>query len=271
MDERARWQNRAQPWREWAPRLAEAADRFNRPLIEHAGVATGQAVLDLASGAGEPALALAAAVGPMGGVTALDLAPAMLAGLARRAAEAGVAPRLVAADMAALPFAPAAFDRVTCRFGLMFAPDPIAALTEARRVLKPGGRAAIMVWGPLADNSLFAVIECAAAAAGLPTEGAESRRFYLAEPGRLAALFVAAGFGAVAEHELRFERRPRLVADPPFWRPQVGMACSDRLAAAAPEQRPRFEQGLRDGFARRAEDGRVLLGFCARIGVGTAP
>jgi SAM-dependent methyltransferase len=271
MDERARWQSRATPWREWAPRLAEAADRFNRPLIEHAAVTAGHAVLDLASGAGEPALALAAAVGPGGNVIALDLAPAMLAGLARRAATAGPAPRLVAGDMAALPFVPAVFDRVTCRFGLMFAPNPIAALCNARRALKPGGRAAIMVWGPLADNSLFAVIEDAAAAAGLPAEGAHSLRFCMAEPGRPAALLAAAGFGAVAEHELRFERRPRLDADPPFWRPQVGMTCGDRLAPATAEQRAHFEQAMRDGFARRAEDGRVPLGFCARIGIGTAP
>jgi SAM-dependent methyltransferase len=271
MNERARWQDRARPWGEWAPRLTEAAERFNRPLIEHAGIAAGHAVLDLASGAGEPALSLAAAVGPTGQVAALDLAPAMLANLTRRAAAAEVAPQLVAGDMEALPFAPQAFDRVTCRFGLMFASDPIAALAEARRVLRPGGRAAIMVWGPLAENSLFAAIEEAAAAAGLATEGAQSRRFCMAEPGRLAALFAAAGFAAVAEHELRFERRPRLDADPPFWRPQVAMACGDRLAPAAAPQRARFEQALRDGFARRAEDERVPLGFCARIGVGTAP
>jgi SAM-dependent methyltransferase len=271
MDERARWQNRARRRGEWAPRLAEAADRFNRPLIEHAGVAAGHAVLDLASGAGAPALAVAAAIGPTGMVTALDLAPEMLAGLARRAAEAGLGPRLVAADMGALPFAPGAFDRVTCRFGLMFAPDPIAAWAEARRVLRPDGRPAVMVWGPLADNSLFAAIEDAAEAAGLSTEGARSRRFCLTEPGQLAGLFAAADFHAAAEHELRFERRPRLDADPPFGRPQVGMACGDRLAPATAPQHADFGQALRDGFARRAEDGRVPLGFCARIGVGTAP
>ncbi len=110
-----------------------------------------------------------------------------------------------------------------------------------------------------------------AEAAGLPTKGARSRRFCLAEPGQLAMLFAAAGFAAVAEHELRFERRPRLDADPPFWRPQFGMACGDRLAPATAPQHADFEQALRDQFARRAEDGRVPLGFCSRIGVGTSP
>jgi SAM-dependent methyltransferase len=270
MDERARWTGRAKPWGEWASRLAEAADRFNRPLLEGVGVARGHAVLDLASGAGEPALTAAATVGPKGSVVALDLAPEMLQNLSRRAAEARIIVRLVAGDMGALPFPPAAFDRVTCRFGLMFAPDRIAALAEARRVLRPGGKIAVLVWGPLADNTLFAVIEEAAAAAGLQTEGQDSLRFCLAEPGRLAALFEAAGYRDVVEHDVCFERSPRLDRDPPFWRPQVGMACGDRLIPATQDQKSRFHAALREGFARHAADGRVPLGFRARIGVGTA-
>jgi SAM-dependent methyltransferase len=269
MDERSRWQNRAKPWREWAPRLAEAADRFNRPLLEYAEVTAGLTVLDLASGAGEPALALAAGVDPVG-ASLLSTLRRRCWPLSRRAAEADVTAHLVSAEMGALPFARAVFDCVTCRFGLMFAPDPVTALCEAHRVLKPGGRAAIMVWGPIVDNSLFSVIEEAATAAGLRTEGAGSLRFAMAEPGRLGALFSAAGFGAVAEHDLRLERRPRVDADPPFWRPQVGMACGDRFASATAEQLERFGSALRNGFALCAEDGRMPLGFCARIGVSTA-
>src|SRR3546814_5610250 len=54
----------------------------------------------------------------------------------------------------ALPIS-ASFDRVTCRFGLMFVSDVPAALAEVRRVLKPGGRAGFLVWGPLENNALF--------------------------------------------------------------------------------------------------------------------
>src|SRR3546814_6699772 len=69
-----------------------------------------------------------------------------------------------AADAEALPFPTASFDRVTCRFGLMFVSDVPAALAEVRRVLKPGGRAGFLVWGPLENNALFQVIRDALAA-----------------------------------------------------------------------------------------------------------
>lgn len=271
-EERSRWRERAAPWTENAPRLAEAADRFNRPLIEAAGIAAGEQVLDLASGAGEPALSLGAEVGPTGTVTALDLSAEMLSGLRRRAAAAGLAIRLAAGDMSRLPFVERRFDRVTCRFGLMFPADPAVALGEMRRVLKPGGTVAVMVWGPLADNTLFAAIEAAAATAGLRSDGPDSVRFRLAAPGRLAALLAGAGFAEPRERALQFERRPRLEADPPFWQSQTRMTCTERLAPATGEQRDRFARALRDEFARRADaDGRVPLAFHARIGLGGAP
>jgi SAM-dependent methyltransferase len=57
--------------------------------------------------------------------------------------------RFEEADAGALPFPDASFDRVTCRFGVMYFPDVPRALHEVRRVLRPGGRAVFAVWGPL--------------------------------------------------------------------------------------------------------------------------
>src|SRR5690606_2241998 len=105
------------------------AEPLNRPLIEAAQVRSGARVLDLASGAGEPAIPIARAVGPSGEVVATDLVPEMLKGARRRAAEEGLANiRFEQADMEALPFADESFDAVTCRIGLMYAPDPLRAL-----------------------------------------------------------------------------------------------------------------------------------------------
>lgn len=56
------------------------------------------------------------------------------------------------ADAAALPFADDSFDVLVCQFGLMFVPDKAAALREAARVVAPGGRVLLAVWGSLADN-----------------------------------------------------------------------------------------------------------------------
>ena len=90
--------------------------------------AAGATLLDLASGAGEPAVTAARVVGADGRVTATDVSAPMVTALADRAARLGLA-NLQArqADMEALPFADASFDAVTCRYGLMYARDAARA------------------------------------------------------------------------------------------------------------------------------------------------
>jgi ubiquinone/menaquinone biosynthesis C-methylase UbiE len=134
--------------------LAAAATRqaIADGLLAAAEIAAGQRVLDLASGPGLLARDAAAAAGPAGLVIASDISRGQLAccpDLAR-----------VAADGERLPFAAASVDRVLCGLGLMFFPDEDVALSEMHRVLRPGGRLALSVWGPAAEVPL---IECALA------------------------------------------------------------------------------------------------------------
>ena len=58
------------------------------------------------------------------------------------------------ADAAALPFPAASFDAVVCQFGIMFVPDKALAMSEARRVLRPGGTFAFNVWDRIEENDL---------------------------------------------------------------------------------------------------------------------
>src|SRR5205085_10183488 len=108
------------------------------------------AVLDVASGPGEPALSIAAAIAPTGGhVTATDLVPEMLDAATTNASERGVTNvTFQQADAEALPFPDAAFDAVTCRFGVMLFPDVQQARGEMRRGLKPDGQLGGTGWGP---------------------------------------------------------------------------------------------------------------------------
>ena len=100
------WTTKSVAWNRWADVIAELAERLSDPLLDAAEVAPGQAVLDLASGIGEPALSCARRIGDTGRVTATDLVPEMLAGARRRAAEDGLANiDFEIADMEALPFA----------------------------------------------------------------------------------------------------------------------------------------------------------------------
>jgi SAM-dependent methyltransferase len=145
----SRWRTQAETWRRWHPHLTTWWAPVTDALIARADLRPGLAVLDLASGTGEPALSLAPLVLPDGTVTATDLLPEMLSLTEEQARDRGYDNvRCQVADVGNLPFADASFDRVTCRFGVMFFPDLPRALREVRRVLRPGGRAVFTAWGP---------------------------------------------------------------------------------------------------------------------------
>jgi ubiquinone/menaquinone biosynthesis C-methylase UbiE len=77
-------------------------------------------------------------------VTGIDFAPAMLAEARRKAAERGISIRFEEADAEQLPFAPGSFDLVVSRHVLWTLPHPEAAIAEWIRVLRPGGRLAVI-------------------------------------------------------------------------------------------------------------------------------
>ncbi|MGF7173087.1 class I SAM-dependent methyltransferase [Azospirillum doebereinerae] len=268
--ERDRWAASAGDWDRWADSMADLADKLNRPLLDAAGVTVGDRVLDLASGAGEPALGAARRVGAQGLVVGSDLVPGMLAGAVRRAgseAARGVeAPVFTAADMTALPFADGSFDRVTCRFGIMFVPDAAGALHAVRRALRPGGTAAFMVWGPLSGNALFAEV-AAAVAEHLGEDGSLDPLFRFAEPGLLSGLMRDAGFARAEETDLTPVRKAP--ADQPFWWAALDMSFGHRLGDLSADRRGALEASIAARFAARAADGVVPVPAHVRIVTGT--
>jgi ubiquinone/menaquinone biosynthesis C-methylase UbiE len=265
------WDTKSADWIAQADRMAQSAGAFNEMLLGAAGIAPGQRVLDLASGPGEPALTIAARVGPEGLAVASDLAPGMLAGLRRRARTLDSAARLlhcVGADMQRLPFADGAFDRVVCRFGIMFVPDPIRALQSVRRVLKPGGRTAFMAWGPRAHQAMFPLLAGAVeSVTGQAPDAHHFQIFRFGDPGSLAAVFRDAGFGHVRETDHRFSSPAP--GDVPFWRTQLAMGFGhvlgeepavETLAALDDEVRRRLAPlRERDGY-RLTSHMRIVTG-----------
>ena len=163
MDERsksrAQWSAAADAW----TRLADDFEKINgvstRLLLDAARLGPDLKGLDLASGPGDPALSIAQIVGPKGRVTATDQSEEMVAGAMGRASRRGIKNfDAKVADAESLPFPDDSFDRVTSRFGAMLFVDPVKGLSEARRVLKLGGRAAILVWGPRERNMMFTLV-----------------------------------------------------------------------------------------------------------------
>ncbi len=267
----AAYDDKAEYWEKWAETLARQSHRFNQPLLEAAGVGPGRQVLDLACGVGEPALSAAILVGPEGHVTATDLSSEMFAGAARRAQKAGLANiSFEVADMQALPFPDNTFDALTCRFGLMFIDEPIKALSEARRVLRPGSRLAFMVWGQRHENTLHDVMKTVVPELlGEDDSGPDSAQFRFADEGSVAPLMAAAGLDRIEERELRFS--PRLDPSKPFWRPNLEMAFGAKLESLSADERQAIETAVVAAFAPYLKEGAYHLQVHIRLACALAP
>src|SRR3954451_22251573 len=127
------------------PDIATTIADVSEDVVGAAGVASGDQVLDMATGTGNAALA-AARVG--GHVTGLDLTPELLEVARRRAREQGFDIVFEEGDGQELPYATERFDRVTSVFGAMFAPDQERTAAELLRVTRPGGTIAVSAWTP---------------------------------------------------------------------------------------------------------------------------
>ncbi len=185
-------------WHDWqAQMMRPVTDWFVRAVR----VEPGHAILDVACGSGLPALALAERAGATGRVVAVDVSPTMLMATRRKAAAAGLENvETREADAASLGGPDAAFDAVTCKDGLMFASDIVAAVREMRRVLKPGGRYAFTVWAEPEANPCFTTLFGAVGEVlKLPPPPPDAPGpFRLAAPGELERVVRAAGFTDVS-------------------------------------------------------------------------
>ena len=163
-------------------------------LLDAAAVGIGHTVLDVACGTGVVAAAAVERVGPSGAVTGVDINPGMIAVAARTQ---GV--RWARADAARLPFPDGGFDRVLCQAGLQFVPDRLGALREMGRVLRPGGRVALLVWRALHHSPGFAALADALQAVVGPEAAAVMRAPFVFgdDPRPLVTLLDSAGFGDV--------------------------------------------------------------------------
>ena len=161
-------------------------------------VNAGEQVMDAGAGFGDTAIMLAGRVGPTGHVTAVDCCDAFLDFGRKDAAAAGVANvNFIEADIQFTPFKPE-YDLVFSRFGTMFFENPVAAMRNMRKALKPGGRFTMIVWRDMADNPWLGAAK-AIALEHLPQPGADARTcgpgpFSMADQELVTGQMRAAGF-----------------------------------------------------------------------------
>ena len=265
------WAQRGRYWDKRADELADMAALFNSPLLDAVGLAPEQMVLDCATGAGEPALTAAKLIAP-GRLMATDLVWEMLAGARRRVRQAGIGNvDFQLADMTALPFLDNWFDRVICRFGIMFVPYPERAAAEALRVLKPGGRAGYMVWGPRAHNIGFDAVARAVERVFGPDDPLVdfTTPFKLADDGAATRALAAAGFENIVEQDVYFS--PKIPASERFWDVQLDMGLGGRLQTATENQREELETLIVENLSSHIKNSQYNLELHIKTVIGNKP
>lgn len=177
------WSERGEAW---ATDHEQRCDTLHRAGLAALDVRQGDTLLDLGCGSG---IALRLAADRGADVTGLDAAPVLVEHARRRVPGA----RIEVGDLQFLPFEDDAFDIVTGFNSFQYAADPHDALCEAHRVVKPGGRMLIAVWGPASQCELAPLLGAVGSLLPPPPPGTPGP-FALAEEGALSALIDEAGF-----------------------------------------------------------------------------
>ena len=247
-------------WRKWNTQLVAFTRGATDAVLEAAQLRPGMRVLDLASGVGDPAISIAEIVGPSGHVTATDLGPGMIAFAEELAKSKGLRNtdfRVV--DVEALLFPDRSFDVVSSRFGVMFFTDQVKAFRECRRVLKPGGRVAFVVWGKREQPFLGATVGILTKYVEAPTPDPDApHAFMFGERGLLESRLKAAGFADVRE-EVRTVTGRWQGTPEEYWQQFTEVAAPFRplIAKLTPETRAKAEAEIFAGL-RKIHDGKAL-------------
>jgi SAM-dependent methyltransferase len=169
-------------------------------MIDRARPAAGERIVDVGCGSGATSIAFAQKVGPTGHVLGIDISGPMLV-RARQVAPAGLPVEFVLADATVYPFAPASFDLLVSRFGVMFFAEPARSFANLRRGLKPSGRLAFACWREPRENPFFmAPLQAVYKhVPKLPQVGPEEPGpFAFASEARVHRILGKAGFTAIA-------------------------------------------------------------------------
>jgi ubiquinone/menaquinone biosynthesis C-methylase UbiE len=193
----ANWKAMAPGWERRRADIENITAPVTEWLVAAIAPQPGDTILELAAGPGDTGFKAAAIIGARGRLISTDFSPEMLEVGRRRGAELGltnVEHRVLDAER--IDLEDDSVDGVLCRFGYMLMADPAAALSETRRVLRPGGRLALAVWREAPRNPWVAIAGRVLVEGGYmaPPEPGAPSMFSIATDERMRELLEGAGF-----------------------------------------------------------------------------
>ena len=256
-----RWSASAPFWEKHGEIIRQMFVPVTQALVEDAEIASPHAVLDIAMGPGEPALSVAALVGPEGKCFGVDPIPEMVAAARRVADRLGLQnAQFEVAFADQLPFPADSFDAVISRFGVMFFPSPVDAVREILRVLKPGRKLALAVWHFAERNpfhyTLSRVIDRYVDSPLVAPEAPDAFRF--ASSGKLVQVLAEAGVINASERLLQFKIQAPISAED-YWtlRCEMSEKLREKVAMLSNEQLTDVKRQVLDALREYSTDGGI--------------
>jgi ubiquinone/menaquinone biosynthesis C-methylase UbiE len=267
------WQSAASAWHKWGPTIATWLDPATEIMLDMAEISEGSRVLDVAAGAGEQTLLAAKRAGRKGSVLATDISSNILEYAAQEATKAGlhnVETRVLDGENLD-ELVSDSFDAVISRVGLIYFPDQQKALTGMRRVLKPGGKMAAIVYSTPDKNQFFSMpVSIIRRRAQLPPPLAgQPGPFSLGGAGVLETAFQKAGFREVRIQVVPAPLKMNSAAEcVQFERESFG-ALHQMLSSLSEAEREEAWKEIKETL-RQFEDAKGFVGPCEMIiAVGT--
>lgn len=269
--QRETWDRFSRGWEKWDRVVLPMLEPVGDEMISLLGVRDDAHHLDVASGTGEPALTIALRA-THGTVVLTDPAEGMVEVSKRSAAARGIGNvEFHVCGVDDLPFPDETFDSISCRFGFMFFPDIAQALTEVRRVLKPGGKLCTAVWAEPAGNT-WATIPMAAIATEieLPAPSPDTPGlFRCAVPGSIGEAFTAAGFHDVGETDVRGTLATASADEYWEYMTEIAAPVIAGLSLVDEDAQDRIRSAVVGKVETFAVDGQIQVPIHARCIVGT--
>jgi SAM-dependent methyltransferase len=253
-ESRARWTRTAAGWGARADAMRRATMPVSMWMVQALDPQPGDTLLELAAGPGDTGFLAAELIQPGGTLICSDFVPEMLTVAQQRAQALGIDNvrfRQIDAETS-IDVEAASIDGVLCRWGYMLMADPVTALQETRRVLKPGRRLALAAWTGPDDNLWSALPARELVRRGLQErpDPSEPGQFAWAPEGVIAERLQEAGFVDFEVAAVDFDYRFASLQD--WWDSTRDLSMRFTDATAGLDEATRAE--IREALATAAAD-----------------